>query len=113
MARDNDVKTAYFLQPVPSWGKTLTEDEKRGASANWTDPVLYRRIVDGMLTLRERGMQVFDLGDLLKDHPERIYADDIHFIRDTKGESPGYRLMAKAVADDLAKVWDLKEKTAK
>jgi hypothetical protein len=112
VARDNNVKTAYFLQPVPSWGKTLTEEEKRGASANWTDPVLYRRIVDGMLTLRERGMQVFDLGDLLKDHRERIYADDIHFMRDTNGESAGYRLMAKAVADDLAKAWDLKPKTA-
>jgi len=111
VAKDNDVRTAYFLQPVPSWGKTLTEEEKRAASANWTDPVLYRRIVDGMLALRERGLPVFDLGDLLKDVPETIYADDIHFIRDTKGDSKGYRLMATRVADDLAKTWNLKAKT--
>ena len=112
VAKDNNVRTAYFLQPVPSWGKTLTEEEKRAAAANMTDPVLYRRIVEGMLGLRDRGLQVFDLGALLKDVPETIYADDIHFVRDTNGESKGYRLMAKAVADDLAKAWDLKAKTA-
>jgi len=55
-------------------------------------------------------MAVFDLGDVLKDVPETIYADDIHFIRDTKGDSKGYRIMAVKVADDLAKVWNLKAK---
>ena len=74
------------------------------------EPVLYRRIVEGMLTLRDRGLAIFDLGDLLKDVTETVYADDIHFIRDTKGDSKGYRLMAKRVADDLAKSWDLKAK---
>jgi hypothetical protein len=110
VAKDNNVRTAYFLQPVPSWGKTLTEEERRGAGGNMTDPVLYRRIVEGMLSLRERGMAVFDLGDLLKDVTETVYADDIHFIRDTNGDSKGYRLMAARVADDLAKTWDLKAK---
>jgi hypothetical protein len=113
VAKENGVKTAYFLQPVPSWGKTLTEDEKRGASANWTDPVLYRRIVDGMMTLRDQGLPMFDLGDLLKDVKDTIYADDIHFIRDTKGDSKGYRLMAAKVVDDLAKAWNLQPKSAK
>ncbi|HTE35349.1 MAG TPA: hypothetical protein VK630_02285, partial [Reyranella sp.] len=110
VAKDNDVKTAFFLQPVPSWGKTLTDEEKRGAGGNLADPVLYRRMVEGMLTLRDRGMAVFDLGDMLKDVPETIYADDIHFIRDTKGDSKGYRMMARIMADDLAKAWDLKAK---
>jgi hypothetical protein len=110
VAKDNNVRTAYFLQPVPSWGKSLTEEEKRAAGGNLADPVLYRRMVDGMLALRDRGMQVFDLGDLLKEVPETVYADDIHFIRDTKGDSKGYRMMAKVVADDLAKAWDLKAK---
>lgn len=110
VAKDNNVKTAYFLQPVPSWGKTLTDEERRAAGGNLADPVLYRRMVDGMLGLRDRGMAVFDLGDMLKDVPETIYADDIHFIRDAKGDSKGYRLMAKIVADDLAKAWDLKAK---
>ena len=29
VAHDNGVKTAYFFQPVPAFGKTLTEEEKR------------------------------------------------------------------------------------
>ena len=31
IAKDNGVKTAYFLQPVPAYGKTLTEEEKKNA----------------------------------------------------------------------------------
>ena len=63
MAQRNNVKTAYFLQPVPGWGKTLTEEEKRGVGANLTYRDLYRRIVAGMMTLRERGLPMYDLGD--------------------------------------------------
>jgi hypothetical protein len=111
VAKDNNVRTAYFLQPVPSWGKTLTDEEKRAAGGNMADPVLYRRMVEGMLTLRDKGLAVFDLGDLLKDVPETMYADDIHFVRDTRGESKGYRLMATRVVDDLAKAWNLKAKS--
>ena len=55
-------------------------------------------------------LQIFDLGDMLKDVPETIYADDIHFIRDAKGDSKGYRMMAARVADELGKVWNLKAK---
>ena len=111
VAKDYNVKTAYFLQPVPSWGKTLTDEEKLGAGANMTDPVLYRRMVDGMMTLRERGLAIYDLGDLLKDEKGRIYADDIHFIRDKNGDSPGYRLMAARVGQLLAETWGLKPKS--
>jgi len=111
VAKANNVKTAYFLQPVPSWGKTLTEEEKRAAAPNLADPVIYRRMVDGMMSLRDQGLQIFDLGDLLKDVKDTVYADDIHFIRDTKGDSKGYRLMATQVVDDLAKAWNLKPKS--
>jgi hypothetical protein len=110
VAKDNNVKTAYFFQPVPSWGKTLTDEERRAAGANMTDPVLYRRMVDGMMTLRDRGLAMYDLGDLLKDEKGTIYADDIHFIRDKNGDSPGYRLMAARVAQLLAETWGLKLK---
>ena len=110
VAKDNNVRTAYFLQPMPAWGKTLTEEEKRIIGTDLGDPILYRRIVEGMLTLREAGLAIYDLGDLLKDVPETVYGDYIHFIRDTKGESPGYRLMATRVANDLAKAWNLREK---
>ncbi|HYI04860.1 MAG TPA: hypothetical protein VD858_08210, partial [Reyranella sp.] len=29
VAHDNGVKSAYFMQPIPAWGKTLTDDERR------------------------------------------------------------------------------------
>jgi len=112
VAKDNNVKTAYFLQPMPGWGKTLTAEEKRAIGSDMGDAVLYRRIMDDMMTLRDRGLPMFDLGDLLKDVSKTIYGDYVHFIRDTNGESEGYRLMAVRVADDLAKAWNLKAKTA-
>ena len=29
VAHDNGVKSAYFLQPIPAWGKALTDAERR------------------------------------------------------------------------------------
>lgn len=113
IAQDYNLKSAFFLQPVPVWGKTLTEQEKRTAGDASYAP-MYRKMVEGMMKLRERGLAVFDLGDIVKDHTETLYADDVHFIREWRtGVSPGYRLMATRVADDLAQAWNLKPKSAK
>jgi hypothetical protein len=109
IARDNNVKTAYFLQPAPAWGKTLTAEEKENAGDLSYGP-MYRRIMEGMLTLREHGLKIYDLGDLLKDEKGTIYADHIHFIRDRAGESRGYRLMATRVGELLAETWGLQRK---
>ena len=109
VARDNGVMSAYFFQPVPAWGKQLTEDERRDAG-NLDYGPLYRRMIDGMMTLRERGLKMYDLGDLLKDEKERIYADDVHFQRVIGGDSKGYRLMAARMGEDLADAWGLKRK---
>jgi hypothetical protein len=109
VARDNGVKTAYFFQPVPAWGKELTPDERANAGELDYGP-LYRRMVEGMLTLRKRGLKMYDLGDLLKDEKERIYADDVHFLRVIGGDSKGYRLMAARMGRDLAEAWGLQRK---
>ncbi len=109
IARDNNVKAAYFIQPVPPYGKVLTDEEKKNAGdLGYGD--MYRKIVTGMMTLHERGLAIYDLGDLLKDEKGTIYADDIHFIRDKAGESPGYRLMAARMGQLLADTWGLKPK---
>ncbi len=111
VARDNGVRTAYFLQPVPAWGKELTEEEKRNAGdLSYRD--LYRRMVEGMMTLRERGLAMFDLGDIYKDEKGRIYADQIHCYRDpdARADSRGYAIMAERMAQDLARAWGLKRK---
>jgi hypothetical protein len=95
---------------VPPYGKVLTEQEKQTAGDISYGP-MYRRMVAGMMTLRDRGLPIFDLGDLLKDEKGTFYADDVHFIRyKATGDSPGYRLMAARVAQNLAEAWGLKPK---
>jgi hypothetical protein len=109
VANDNGVKSAYFLQPVPAWGKTLTEQEKR-AVGNLSYRDLYRRIVAGMMTLRERGLPIYDLGDIFQDQKGTIYTDQIHYVSSTDGDSPGNRMMAARICALLAESWGLQRK---
>ena len=88
----------------------LTDEEKKNAG-DLGYGELYRRIVAGMMTLREKGLPIFDLGDILKDEKGTLYADHIHFIRDPKtGESQGYRIMAARMAEKIAETWSLQKK---
>lgn len=110
IADDNGAKSAFFFHAVPAHGKTLTPEE-RAAAGDLSYAKQFRRMVDDMMQLRSRGLQMFDLGDLLVNVKETIYADDSHFIVDPRsGESPGYRLMATRVAADLAQAWSLERK---
>jgi hypothetical protein len=110
VARENGVKTAYFFQPVPAWGKTLTEEEKRVVGdLSYRD--LYRKIVDGMMTLRGRGLPVFDLGDVFMNEQGSIYADHVHYLRyGVEDESRGNRLVAARIGELVAKTWGLQRK---
>jgi hypothetical protein len=110
VAHDNGVKSAYFFQPVPAWGKTLTEEEKRVVGdLSYGD--LYRRIVTGMMTLRERGLAMFDLGDIFIDEKGSIYSDHIHYLRYGRAdESHGNRLMAARIGELLSETWGLQRK---
>lgn len=110
VARDNGVKAAFFLQPVPAIDKELTEEEKRvvGQMA-YRD--LYKRLTAGMMTLRERGLPVFNLADVFADQKGTIYADDIHVVRDdVRNESLGNRLLAARMAGLLGETWGLQKK---
>jgi hypothetical protein len=110
VARDNGVKSAYFLQPVPAWGKTLTEEEKRAVGdLSYRD--LYRRIVTGMMTLSERGLPIYDLGEIFVNEKRSIYADHIHYLYyGADEESRGNRLMAARIGELLADTWGLRRK---
>ncbi len=110
IAKDNGIKTAYFLQPVPAYGKVLTEEEKKVAG-DLAYGELYRRIVAGMMTLRDKGLPIFDLGDVVQGQSETLYADHIHFYRKMPtGESPGYQIMAVRMAEKIAETWGLQKK---
>lgn len=110
VAKEYGVKSVYFLQPIPAIGKVLTEEEKRVAG-DLSNRDIYKRIVAGMMTLRDRGLPIFDLGDMLADEKGTIYADHIHFARNNvTGESKGYDLMAARVARQTAETWGLQRK---
>src|SRR5476651_2480571 len=110
IAKDNGIRTAYFLQPVPAYGKVLTEEEKKNAG-DLAYGELYRRIVAGMMTLKDKGLPIFDLGDVVQGHSETLYADHIHFFRKyPTGESDGYRIMATRMAEKIAETWGLQKK---
>jgi hypothetical protein len=109
VAHDNGVKSAYFLQPVPAWGKTLTEEEKR-VVGDLSYREIYRRIVDGMMTLRERGLPIYDLGDIFENQKGTIYTDQIHYLSNDEGESLGNRLIAARIGELLAETWGLQRK---
>ncbi len=63
-----------------------------------------------MMTLRERGLPIYDLGDVVA----ATRRDDLRrphpFLRDAAGESDGYRLMAARVGELLAETWGLQRK---
>ena len=66
--------------------------------------------VGALTALRERGLPIYDLGDVFANEKGKIYADHIHYWRDSKSESPGNRLMARRIADQLAETWGLQKK---
>ena len=109
VANDNGVKSAYFLQPVPAWSKTLTEEEKR-VVGDLSYGALYRRMVAGMMTLRERGLPIYDLGDVFATQNGTIYADHIHYLANSDGVSAGNRLVAARIGELLAETWGLQRK---
>jgi len=64
-----------------------------------------------MMTLRERGLPVYDLADIFANEKGTIYEDHIHYARDhSNGESRGNRLMATRIGELLAETWGLQRK---
>ena len=109
IAAAHQAKSAFFLQPVPSWGKTLTPDEIKGAG-NIAYLSRYRELVADMMKLRERGLTMYDLGDVFQQETDSIYEDAVHSKIRRDGRSRGYELMAARMADNLAEAWSLQKK---
>src|SRR5260370_30657183 len=97
------------MQAAPACGRLLTEGEKRNAGG-LDYRGLYRRVGAGMMTLRERGLPIYDLADIFANEKGTIYADHIHYLRDASGESRGNRMMAARIGELLAETWGLQRK---
>jgi len=83
------------MQPVLGWDKKPTERENQAAGDLSYGP-RYRRIVEGITTLRDRGMAMFDLGDIYRYAKGSVYADQIRCSRGYSiAESRGYALMGQ------------------
>jgi hypothetical protein len=109
VARDNNVKSAYFIQPAPAIGKELTEEEKRVVGdLSYRD--IYRNITAGLMTLRDGGAPVFDLTQIFAGEKATIYADHIHYARDANQESLGNRIIAARMGEILAEAWGFQRK---
>jgi hypothetical protein len=65
-------------------------------------------MTDALLSLRGEGIPVFSLLEVFAGIEETLYSDSIHLMRDARGESPGYRLMAEKIAHTLAEAWTLR-----
>ena len=92
------IKSLFLLQPIPGWGKPLTERER--IFAQGTDRKLYKEMTDHMVGLREQfGIPVYSLLDVFQDTKEEIYKDHAHV------NELGDEIMAKRVADLIAEVW--------
>ncbi len=103
------IRSMFFLQPVPATGKVLTEQEQK-VSGDLSYGPRYIRIVDDLVKLNGDGIPVRSLLDVFESQKGTIYEDWIHAYRTPAGDSPGYRVMAEAMAREMAKGWGFKRK---
>jgi hypothetical protein len=92
------IKSLFLVQPIPGWGKPLTEREKTFARGG--DRTLYKEMTDQLVGLREQfGIPVYSLLDVFQDVNEEIYQDQAHV------NELGNEIIARRVADLIAEVW--------
>ncbi len=108
-ARDFGIRSMFFLQPVPAVDKILTPEESR-ATPDTSYGQRYAHIVQRLLALRERNIEVRSLLDVFKDEKVTIYSDDIHPKRELM-DSRGYSLMAARMAHEMASTWGWRTKS--
>ena len=68
------IKSLFLIQPIPGWGKPLTEQER--IAARGADLKLYKEMTDHVVGLREQlGIPVYSLLDVFQGTKEEIYKD--------------------------------------
>jgi hypothetical protein len=105
LSKFSNLLSAHFLQPTRYYGKKLTESEK-----NFQDSISSREMdeVRSIYNQLSKTLPIVDLSELYKNEEGEIFVDHIHCDQQ-KGKSRGYELMAKAIAENIAKMWKLKK----
>jgi hypothetical protein len=92
------IKSLFLIQPIPGWGKLLTEQER--IVARGADRKLYKEMTDSMVALREQfGIPVYSLLDVFQNTQEEVYQDQAHV------NELGNEIIAQRIADLIAEVW--------
>jgi hypothetical protein len=92
------IKSLFLIQPIPGWGKPLTERER--VFAGGVDRKLYKEMTDQLVGLRKQfGIPVYSLLDVFQDTKEEIYKDQVHI------NELGNEIIGRRVADLIAEVW--------
>lgn len=102
-------KSAHFIQPAPAIDKVLTDEELRVVGDLGYKP-LWQAMERELLQLKRIGVPIYTLTDIFRDVRETMYSDSSHLAFDAKGDSPGYRMMAKRMAAHLAEAWGLERR---
>ena len=92
------IKSLFLVQPIPGWGKTLTDQER--AFARETDRDRYKRMADELATLRQQyGIPAHSLLEVFRDERGQIYKDAVHV------NARGNEILAGHIADLIEKEW--------
>ena len=109
LAREFGVASAHFIQPIPAYGKTLTAAEQRAVGdLGYRD--VYLAMTRDLLALNARGIPVVSMLEVFQGDSRTLYSDPIHLVRDDRGRSEGYEIMARQMAADLQRLWHLSER---
>lgn len=102
IADAHGIRFAFFLQPVPSIGKQLTDHEKSNRAFFRYDDS-YLRLESALLALRHDKIDVNSLTQVFADFTGTAYSDGIHL--DLSGDAP--YLLNKAIIEVLVQHWGL------
>ena len=106
LARQHGFEAAFFVQPMPIFGKVLTPEEQKFAKGNRYGD-LYQSTTAELLKLNEKGIFVSSLQDIFADEEARVYRDKIHLL------ARGNERMAQVIGDQIAESWGFERTNAR
>ncbi len=102
IANANNLKFAYFLQPAPVIGKTLTESEQNKLrDTSYKDD--YLAMEQQLLALQAEGLEVYSLTHVFENFSGEAYKDSIHI----HPESGAAEVLNNAIIETLVERWGL------
>lgn len=97
------VKSLYLIQPCPAIDKDLTPEEKK-LVGDLSYENIYREMANSLLTLKEEGVPIYNLGDIYKNEKSDIYTDAVHV------NEKGNELMRSAILRHMENEWGIKRR---